>query len=260
MTTEVIQRTNTEPWYAGMKNLLKRELLHERSRMYWIQQLVIWALFTNGMVALVLSASNFTGEVMEATLVISLGVFYGMLALFISIFIPILLQGTIIDEKASGTAAWILSKPVSKKSYILSKLIASTLAIIVVSVIINGVIGYVVFGVYGFILNIPGYIMTLGLTCVVVIYFISLTIMLGTFTSSRGKVLAGAVGLGVGAQIVANYFSLVLFLIPYSLPVLGIGFVIGSPVMGLELILLSACVQIVVFILISLHVFDRTEL
>ena len=148
----------------------------------------------------------------------------------------------------------------SKKSYILSKLIASTLAIIVVSVIINGVIGYGVFSAFGFILNIPGYIMTLGLTCVVVIYFISLTIMLGTFTSSRGKVLAGAVGLGVGAQIVANYFSLVLFLIPYSLPVLGIGFVIGSPVMGLELILLSACVQIVVFILISLHVFDRTEL
>ena len=255
-----MQRTNTESWYAGMTNLIRRELLHERNRMYWIQQLVIWALFTNGMVALVLSMSSFMDEGIETLLIISLGVFYGMLALFVSIFVPILLQGTIIDEKTSGISAWILSKPVSKKAYILSKLIASILAIIAVSVVINGAIGYFVFSAFGFILNIPGYIINLGLTSIVVIYFISLTVMLGTLTTSRGKVLAGAVGLGVGAQIIANYFPLVLFLIPYSLPVLGIGYVTGNLVQGLEFILLSACVQIFMFIVIAVKAFDRTEL
>ncbi len=263
MTTEIMRRTNTEPWHAGMKNLINRELFHERSRMYWIQQLVVWALFTNGMVALVLSMSNGISGIVEgaeAMLSISLAIFYGMLAMFMSIFIPILLQGTIIDEKVSGIAAWILSKPVSKKAYILSKLAASILAIIAVSVVINGVIGYVVFSAFGLALNIPGYIMTLGLSGVVVVYFISLTIMIGTFTTSRGKVLAAAVGLGLGAQIIAQYFPLVLLIIPYALPVIGIGFVIGTSVQGIELILLSACVQIVVFIAIAISMFDRTEL
>ena len=260
MTTEIMQRTNIEPWYAGMKNLIGRELFHERSRMYWIQQLVVWALFTNGMVALVLSMSGNIVEGIEAMLALSLAVFYSMLVLFMSIFIPILLQGTIIDEKVSGTAAWILSKPVSKKAYILSKLAASILAIVAVSVVVNGIIGYGVFGAFGFTLNIPGYIMTLILSSVVVIYFVSLTVMLGTFTTSRGKVLAAAVSLGLGAQIIAQYFPLVLFIIPYALPAISIGFVTGTSVQGFEIVLLSACIQIVLFIAIAISAFDRTEL
>ncbi len=260
MTTEMIQRANTEPWYAGMNNLINRELFHERSRMYWIQQLVIWTLFTNGMVILLLSLPANIIEGMTSSYHLSLATFYSLMAFLIAIFIPILLQGIIIDEKLSGTAAWILSKPVSKKAYLLSKLVASILAIIGVSVIINGVIGYGVFSVFGHTLNITGYLMTLGLTGIVVVYFASLTVMLGTLTTSRGKVLATAVGLGIGAQFVARYFPLVLFLIPYSLPVMGMGFVTGDPVQGLEWMLLSACVQIIMFTIIALFVFDKTEL
>jgi ABC-2 type transport system permease protein len=259
VTTEMIPRTNTEPWYSGMKNLLSRELFHERSRMYWIQQLLVWALFTNGLVAifLILPASMIEGS---SVVIFSLVIFYSILGFLISIFIPVLLQGIVIDEKLSGIAAWILSKPVSKKAYLLSKLAASILAITVVSVVINGIIGYGVFIIFGYILNILGFLMNLGLTSIVVAYFVSLTVMLGTFTTSRGKVLAAAVGLGIGAQIIARYFPLVIFLIPYSLPVMGIGLITGDSVLGLEWMLLSASVQIIMFTIIALFVFDRTEL
>ena len=149
---------------------------------------------------------------------------------------------------------------VSKKAYLLSKLIASNLAIIVVSVVINGVVGYGVFSVFGYTLNIPGFLMTLGLTGIVVVYFACLTIMLGTFCTSRGKVLGIAIGIAIGAQIISNYFPLVIFLIPYSLPIMGIGLITGDSVLGLEWILLSACVQIIMFTIIALFVYDRTEL
>jgi ABC-2 type transport system permease protein len=260
VTTETIQRTNTEHWYAGMKNLIKRELYHERNKMYWIQQLLVWVLTTNGLVAIVLGVPNGMVEGKEAMYIVSLATYYSMLALVISIFVPILLQGIIIDDKLSGTTAWILSKPVSKKSYLLSKLTSAILAIIVVSVIINGAIGYGVFGAFGYTINKPGFLMTLGLTSVVVVYFASLTVMLGTLTTSRGKVLAVAVGLGMGAQIIANFFPLVMFLIPFALPVMGIGFITGTSVAGIEVILISAAVQIVAFTAIALFEFDRTEL
>ena len=260
MTTKVIQQTNTEPWYAGMKNLINRELYHERSRMYWIQQILVWAFFTNGFVALILGLPTETMGGEASLYITSLATFFSMLALFMSIFIPVLLQGAVIDEKSSGVAAWILSKPVSKKAYLLSKLSASILSIIVVSVVINGAIGYGVFSVFGYTLNIPGFLINLGLTGIVVAYFASLTIMLGTFASSRGKVLAVAVCLGLGAQIIARFFPLVLFLIPYSLPIMGIGFITGDPVYGIEWILLSACIQIIMFTIIALYAFDRTEL
>ncbi|MDH4215222.1 MAG: hypothetical protein OEV85_15010 [Candidatus Thorarchaeota archaeon] len=260
MTTETIPRTNTEPWHAGMKNLITRELFHERSRMYWIQQLIVWALFTNGMIALILALPPDLIEGMEALYLVSLGASFSILALLIVIFIPILLQGTIIDDKVSGTAAWILSKPVSKKAYILSKLTASILSIVVVSVVINGAITYGVFSAFGYTLNITGFVINLGLTSIVVVYFACLTIMIGTFTTSRGKVLAAAVVVGLGAQLIARYFPLVIFLIPYSLPIMGIGLITGDSVLGLEWILLSACVQIIIFTIVALFVFDRTEL
>jgi len=260
VTTETIPRTNTEPWYAGMKNLISRELYHERSRMYWIQQLLVWTLFTNGLTALFLSLPVGMFEGMSSAYLLSLVTFYSMLSFLISIFIPVLLQGIVIDEKLSGTAAWILSKPVSKKAYLLSKLVASILAIIGVSVVINGLIGYAVFSAFGYTPNIPGYLMNLGLTGILVAYFASLTVMLGTLTTSRGKVLGAVVGLRIVAEVVARFVPLVLFLFPYSLPVMGIGLVTGDPVQGLEWMLLSASVQIVLFSLISLFVFDRTEL
>ena len=124
----------------------------------------------------------------------------------------------------------------------------------------NGAVGYGVFSAFGYTLNIPGFLMNLGFTGVVVAYFACLTVMLGTLTTSRGKVLAAAVGIGLGAQVIARYFPLVIFLIPYSLPVMGIGLVTGDPVLGLEWMLLSACVQIILFTIIALFVFDRTEL
>jgi len=228
--------------------------------MYWIQQVLVWTLFTNGLVVLILGLPTGMIEEMATAYVLGLVIFFSMLGLLIAIFIPVLLQGVIIDEKVSGTSAWILSKPVSKKSYLLSKLITSSLSIIGVSVVINGLVAYGLFVAYGFGPSITGFIIDLGLTGIVVVYFASLTIMIGTLTTSRGKVLAASVGLGLGAQIMANYFPLILFLIPYSLPIFGIGFITGDPVLGLEVLLLSACVQIVIFTVIALFVFERTEL
>lgn len=260
MTIETLQQTNTDPWYAGMKNLVRRELFHERTRMYWTQQMVIWALITNGLVALFLSLpGDLIGEMMPMYS-LSLIIFYNMLSFLIVLFIPILLQGTVIDEKVSGIASWILSKPVSKKAYLISKMITSILPIILVAVVINGAIGYGVFIAFGYSPNVLGFAMNLGLTGVVVAYFASLTIMLGTITTSRGKVLAAAIGLGVGAQIMARFFPLILFLVPYSLPLLGLGLITGDAVMGIDLMLMSACVQIVLFTIIALFVFERTEM
>lgn len=260
MTTETMQRTNTEPWYAGMRNMISRELYLERGRTYWIQQILIWTFFTNGLAALILGLPADLVGGGETAFILSLATFFSMLALLISIFIPVLLQGIVIDEKQSGMAAWTLSKPVSKRAYLLSKLIASTLAIVAVSVIINGSIGWGVFRAFGYTLNIPGFLMNLGLTGIVVAYFASLTVMLGTLTASRGKVLGAAVAIGFGAQIVARYFPIIIVLIPYSLPVMGIGLITGDSVLGTEWLLLSACVQIVLFTAIALFAFDRTEL
>lgn len=260
MTTELLQRTNTEPWYAGMKNLINRELYLERSKIYWLQQLVIWTLLSNGLAVLIFALPTTMLEGAGPIQFIALGAFFNALVFLFAIFIPVMLQGIVIDEKLSGTTAWILSKPVSKKAYLLSKLVASILAIVGVSVVIQGIIAYGLFSLLGQTIPTIGFIANLGLTGITVIYFASMTIMFGTLTISRGKVLAAALGISLGVQIMANFLPWILYVIPYSLPLIGMGLIMGTPVAGLEVMLLSAIAQIFIFSLIALFVFDRTEL
>jgi ABC-2 type transport system permease protein len=260
VTTELLQRTNTEPWYAGMKNLLRRELYLERSKMYWIQQLMIWTLLSNGVAILIFAIPAGLLEGAGAIEYIALGAFFNALVFLFVIFIPVMLQDIIIDEKLSGTTAWILSKPVSKKLYLLSKLVASVFAIAGVSVGIQGIIALCIFSLLGYTIPLSGFILNLGLTVITIAYFASMIVMLGTMTVSRGKVLAAALGIGLGSQIMANFLPWILYVIPYSLPLLGMGLIMGVPLTGLDIMLFSAATQIILFIIVALFVFDRTEL
>ena len=51
-------------------------------------------------------------------------------------------QDALIGEKRSGTAAWLLSKPVSRTAFLTAKLAADAIGILVTFVIVQGVIGY----------------------------------------------------------------------------------------------------------------------
>jgi len=55
----------------------------------------------------------------------------------------IIAQDAIIGERQSGTAAWVLSKPVSRPAFILSKLVAGAIGLLVTGIVIQGVVAYI---------------------------------------------------------------------------------------------------------------------
>ena len=56
----------------------------------------------------------------------------------------ILVQGALVGEKRSGTAAWVLSKPISRPAFFLAKLIANAIGTLVTITLAQGLIGYLV--------------------------------------------------------------------------------------------------------------------
>jgi len=50
------------------------------------------------------------------------------------------IQGTIIGEKDQGTAAWMMSKPVSRTSFIMSKIVAHTFGFLITAVLVLAIL------------------------------------------------------------------------------------------------------------------------
>lgn len=105
-------------------------------------------------------------------------------------------MGDVVEEKKSGTAAWILSKPASRVGFILSKAIAATLAVLSLGVLVPGLIGL---GASSLLLGtaFPLDRIAAGLALIggFFVVIVAATILLGViFKDQRG---VAAVGLGI---------------------------------------------------------------
>ena len=126
----------THGWRGGLRNLLGAEFgKWFRTNMWWIQSL-IWIAVINGVLAGLLWSE---GEVdaLEAAAFFSL-----FMGLFPTIAIIIIMQDALVGEKESGTAAWVLSKPVSRSAFVLSKLVANLVGVLITMVLLPSLVAY----------------------------------------------------------------------------------------------------------------------
>jgi ABC-2 type transport system permease protein len=169
----------------GFGNMLAKELAAWwRTRRGWVQCLV--ALFLlNSELALNLRGNMGAHAVENATLA-----FMMTAALCVPLAAVSLGQDSILGEKHSGTAAWVLSKPLSRPAYILAKLLAYGLGLFVAWVVLPGLVAYL-----QLLKPADGYFTPLriaevmGLDYLNLLFFLTLALMLATFFNGRGPVL-----------------------------------------------------------------------
>jgi ABC-2 type transport system permease protein len=171
-------------WRRGLDNVLGAELGRWFRTRKWWTQILIWAAIINTILALVVISEDSGGAAELAML------FNVTLGLFATFGVCILMQGTIVGEKQSGTAAWILSKPVSRPAFVLAKLIANTVGVAVTIVLAQGLIAYLLIYVgSGTMLPPLGFLTGLGVQLVHLLFYITLTLMLGAAFGRRGPVI-----------------------------------------------------------------------
>ena len=167
-------------WRMGLGNMLAKELSSWwRTRRWWVQCLL--ALFLlNGIIALNLKDTSVQNTVQ---------VFLMISALCIPFTAINLGQDSILGERHSGTAAWVLSKPLRRPAYILSKVLAHGLGVLVAWIVIPGAIAYFQFTSYIGTLTPLGFAGAMGLSYLNLFFYLTLALMLATFFDSRGPVL-----------------------------------------------------------------------
>jgi ABC-2 type transport system permease protein len=182
-------------WRTGLRNLFRAEMRGWwMTRTWWVQSL-IWILAVDGLLLTVISAG--AGEDQMEYLLLY-GVFGGF---FTAIGVIIVMQGAVVGEKVSGTAAWVLSKPVSRAAFILSKLAGNTIGIGLTAIVFPGLIAYLIFTfAAGLTLNVANFLAGLGVLLLFNLFWLSLTLMLGAFFNRRGAVIGIPLALVLGQQ------------------------------------------------------------
>ncbi len=201
-------------WRAGFANLLRKENRDWWGTRFWLVQSVVWLTIMNGIVAAILVAgprmamsdpslsAAERAEFLSTAYIAALDKFLALAAIALPIGVVILAQDEIIGERQSGTAEWILSKPVSRTAVILAKLTGNLIGMVCVMVLLQGVVAYLQISIYrGTPLPIVPFTLGLGAVCLGLLFYLSLTLMLGTLLDSRGAVAGIPLALMLGTML-----------------------------------------------------------
>jgi ABC-2 type transport system permease protein len=256
------QLVSERGWRRGLGSMLRSEFSRWwQTRMWWVQSL-IWV----GIIGFMLGAILFGSP--DAPPSDEVAVLYAIFAgLFPSVGVVIIMQGVVVGEKKDGTAAWVLSKPVTRPAFVISKVIANSLGVLVTMVVLPGIVAYTLTAVAtGDPWNLLGFLAAQSVIFLSHIFFLSLTLMLGAFFGSRGPVIGIALGLLFMQQYLVGWLPILGYVLPWKLvipigeqldavaPCLLVGSHNYSPIL-----VAAVALESLLFILIGLWRFGREE-
>ena len=206
--------------------------------------------------ALEKSFGGLTADVEGTTL------FYSLLAMAGVLGVVTITQDVIIQEKQTGTAAWILSKPANRSAFILSKMAANAMGILIFIIAVPGLILLgEIFLVAKLVLPIMPFLTGLGIFLLALIFYLSLVTLLGVLFESRRPVMGTAYGVLLGGTIFIQIVPQATFLLPFGLDKLAALVTLQKPVPEFAFIgVIVTAVLSALFILVALLRFQKLEL
>ncbi|MGC9469477.1 MAG: ABC transporter permease [Anaerolineae bacterium] len=209
-------------WRRGLRNLLRAGFADWWQTNTWWVHALIWT----GVLNLMMAGIVFSEAGAELDVVGFLSLFGGM---FPVVAVVIIMQGAIVGEKQDGTAAWVLSKPVSRTAYILGKLIPNGVSMPVVMLLIPMAVGLGVLTLAGFRVDVLRFAAGFLIVSLNMLFFLSLTVMLGAVFKKRGGVIGIPLALMFGQQYLLSAFPVLRQVLPWGL-VLPLGEDLGSSI------------------------------
>jgi ABC-2 type transport system permease protein len=266
------QLVKEKGWRRGLGNLLRGEYSAWFKSSRWWKHLILWFSIINVMMGMMIYA---TAEAAKdgnegPPLFLMYGIFGGM---FVAFGVMIIMQRVLVREKNSGTAAWVLSKPVTRTAFVVSRLAVNAVAILLTSVIVPGVILYITLGLISDLgwLSPLGFIAALLMVSLHTFYWITFVLMMGTLVESSSAVIAVPMALffvfWMGPELVpflsyvtiyASPLLLTFSPVPDQMNSLAGSFMTGGPVFS-WLPLISTVVFCVIFIAVAIWRFNRQE-
>jgi ABC-2 type transport system permease protein len=238
-----------------------------KTRRWWIQGL-LWSLVMGGMTGLILfvfpGLRGAGGEVLiqSSPVTEAAGFVFGSMAPLLAGAVIVLFQGTLVQERKNGTAAWILSKPVERGSYLLAKFVSGVVVIGVVLLFIPLSITRILFQFSGEeLFSFSAYAGAAAILFLFLTIHLALTLFLGTVMNSEGAVGGTGIFLMLAFTVAIELVPDLRPLVPWSLPGAALAGINGYPLPGWGFSSLGVTLGLTVTLLATALVrFSREEI
>ncbi len=250
-------------WRRGLRNLMRAGFASWWQTSSWWVQTLIWT----GVINFILAGVLWSGQGFDPQEALPLyAIFAG---LFPPIAVIIIMQDAVIGEKLSGTAAWVLSKPVSRTAFILSKLWPNAVGVAATMVLFPGVVAFAQLLAAGAPVASPLHFLAgLGIFALNLCFYLTLTLMLGVLSNSRAAAIAVPMAFAFGQQYLMGMLPALKYVLPWTLALPPSnamqGAVVPSVMAGAAPFswgpLIFVCVCIVIFSGVALWRFQDQEL
>jgi ABC-2 type transport system permease protein len=271
MLHNALQPVEARGWTAGFANLLTKETGSWWKTRRWLTGTLTWLAVWNGLLAIILwvipRMALEEGEVLAFDLAGNVNGFLSLGGMFVTIGVVLLAQGSILDERLSGTLEMVLAKPVSRAAVILAKFAAYGLGVLVTMILIQGVVAYIQFSVADGDLPLLGFFGSMLVAFVYMLFFLALTLMLGTLFNSRGMVIGIPLLLLLGHQMILGILPELSYYLPYGLMLAPAGpgsgpiatsLALGEPVTTITP-LIATIIWTVIFLGVAVWRFEKEE-
>ena len=188
-------------WQRGFSNLFRAEMSGWwKTRRWWVQS-IIWLAVVNGILALTMWTEGNTPD--PSLLDEGLELFTIFSGIFVSIGTVIIMQSVIVGEKNSGTAAWVMSKPITRTAYILAKLISNMIGIVMIALVLQSVVAYVqLSAASGAEIPLGRFAVATAILGLHLLFYLTLTLFLGTVFDTRLPVIGIPIGFAMLQQFI----------------------------------------------------------
>jgi len=209
---ELFEPITENGWRMGFSTLMRKELKAWFGTSTWWQQALLWSLVLG-----LFGSAGISDP--EAGIII----FYFMATIFPGIATIIITSEVILEEKRSGSAAWVLSKPVSREAFLLPKFIGLGIAFSFSMVLAPGAVAYLIFALFGVAPDLYLFLASLIPLALWQMFLAFVTLCMGTFFDNTGPVMAVPfpflfVGINLGQHpLIGQYGPWGLFQVAISL-------------------------------------------
>jgi ABC-2 type transport system permease protein len=211
-----LQPVEKSGWLVGFGNMLDKEYgSWWRTRRALVHH-ILWFCVINGFLFLVGVDEGRRNPFYAIDELIQ--VFFQVGGLFATIGIIVVTQSAVFGERQLGTAEWVLSKPVTREAFLLSKFIVNGLSFLFLAIAIPSVVFFLQSLLHTNLQpDLGPFLVGLAILTQHLIFYLALTIALGTFMRSRGPVSGAGIGLLFAGLILPNFFPWLIEFTPFGL-------------------------------------------
>ena len=268
------QKVNESARFRGFTNLFRKENRSWWSTRRWWVNALLWPAMIGGLLGLVLfvfptvmeaindPSVSAQGGVVPFALEMGRSVFFELGTMALAIGAIVLCQDLIVEERNSGVTEWLLSKPVTRRAYLMAKMAANLISLLVLVVAMPSMVAYLLFSLrLGEFYPLVPFISGVGVQALHTVFYITFTLMLGVLFNGRAPILGIAFASLMGGSMIGGFFKELLYVTPWSLAKVASGLSVEMPLPTELLVypLLATAVWCLIFTFVGIWKLERAE-